>query len=366
VPKPSNRVVQAITAAMWKRDRVQLRVADALLSSLAPGRRRRSTAGRAAGERAAVIDVVRPRPSKPWSGFRSVLCPIDFSEESRLALRYAEAIALRGKATLSVTYANDPLLIAAAAAALHDRHVAKRSGQELHDFVESTLSTHARKALRIRTRVSIGDPCDEIMKAAIRNRSDLIVMGTHGLTGADRLLLGSTTLSVLQRTRVPVLAVPRASETETAPDLSWPGERIVASLELDGSPDRDVDIASRLAQWFGTSLLLLHVVSEVARPAWIAGDLSAHDRIRVALAQTQLDAIAARLASQVKTESRVVCGKVADEIAVLIATERAGLLITALHDQRWWFGARRGSISYHILSQATFPVLAYPPHWRPR
>ena len=307
-----------------------------------------------------------PNHSKPWSGFRSVLCPIDFSEQSRLALRYAEAIALRGKATLSVGYANDPMLIAAAAAALHDRHAAERSGQELHDFVEATLSTRARKALRVRTRVSIGDPCDEIMKAAARTRSDVIVMGTHGLTGTDRLLLGSTTLGVLQRTRVPVLAVPRASETETAPDPSWPDERIVASLELDGSPDTDVDIASRVAQWFGTSLLLLHVVGEVARPAWLAGNLSAHDRIGVARAPMQLDTIGARLASPVQMESRVVCGKVADETAALTATDRAGLLITSLHDQPWWFGARRESISYHILSQATIPVLAYPPHWRPR
>ena len=105
-------------------------------------------------------------------------------------------------------------------------------------------------------------------------------MGTHGLTGTDRLMLGSTTLSVLPRTRVPILAVPRASETETAPDRSWPGERIVAALELDGNLDRNVEIASRVAQWFGSSLLLLHVVGDVARPAWLPGDLTGHDRIR--------------------------------------------------------------------------------------
>lgn len=307
--------------------------------------------------------VRRPRL---WAGFRSVLCPVDFSEQSRLALRYAERIAFRGKAVLEVCYANDPLLVAAAAAALHDRDVAKRSAKELQDFVASTLSARPRKDLRVSTRVSIGDPSDEIMKVAARTRSDLIVMGTHGLSGADRLLMGSTTLSVLQRTAVPVLAIPRAVERETAPALSWPGERIVAALELDSRADGDVDRAARIAQWFGASLLLLHVVDEVARPAWVRGDLSAHDRIRVAHAQTRLDTIAAGLASQLKTESRVVCGNIADEIAALTATERAGLLITALRDRRGWFGSRRGSISYHVLTQATTPVLAYPPQWRPR
>jgi nucleotide-binding universal stress UspA family protein len=306
------------------------------------------------------------RRSTAWTGFRSVLCPVDFSECSRLALRYAERIARREKAILEVWYANDPLLVAAAAAALHDRHVAKRSAKELQGFVDSTISSRLRKDLRVRSRVSIGGPSDEIMKAADRTHSDLIVMGTHGLTGADRLLMGSTTLSVLQRTAVPVLAIPRAAETETAPALSWPGERIVAAVELDSSADGDIDRAVRIAQWFGASLLLLHVVDEVARPAWVRGDLSAHDRIRVAHAQTRLDTIAARLASQLKTESRVVCGNIADEIAALTAIERTGLLITALRDRRGWFGAKRGSISYHVLTQATTPVLAYPPQWRPR
>ena len=302
-----------------------------------------------------------------WAGFRSVLCPVDFSEQSRLALRYAERLALRGKAALDVSYVNDPLLVAAAAAALHDRRLAKRSADELRDFVDSTLSARTRKALRVRARVSIGDPSDEIIKAAAGAHSDLIVMGTHGLTGTDRLLLGSTTLSVLQRTVVPVLAVPPAVETETeAPAPLWPGTRLVAALELDGNPLKDVESAGRIAQWFGASLLLLHVVDEVSRPAWLRGDLSAHDRIRVAQAQTRLDTMAARLPSQVKTESRVVCGNIADEIAALTATERTGLLITALRDRRGWLGARRGSISYHVLTRVMAPVLAYPPQWQPR
>lgn len=301
-----------------------------------------------------------------WAGFRSVLCPVDFSEQSRLALRYAERIAFRGKAALNVWYVNDPLLVAAAAAALHDRRLAKRSATALRDFVDSTLSARARQELRVRSRVSIGDPSDEIMKAVALAHSDLIVMGTHGLTGTDRLLMGSTTLSVLQRTVVPVLAIPRAAETETAPALSWPGRRVVAALELDSNSVKDVDSAGHIAQWFGASLLLLHVVDEVARPAWLRGDLGAQDRIRVAQARTRLDTIAARLASQLKTESRVVCGNIADEIAALAATERTGLLITALRDRRGWFGARRGSISYHVLTQVMAPVLAYPPHWQPR
>jgi nucleotide-binding universal stress UspA family protein len=219
----------------------------------------------------------------------------------------------------------------------------------------------------VKSHVSIDVPADEITKEGTRTRADLIVLGTHGVTGADRLFMGSTTLSVLQQTTVPVLAVPRAGEhLVTRPSPSWPGEWIVAALELDSSAGKDVDVAAHIAAWFGSSLLLVHVVSEIAAPAWFNADLSAHDRIRVARLQQQLDVLVMRGKTHVTTDARVVCGRVADEIAAVAATERTGLVITTLRDRRGWFGARRGSISYHVLTHATAPVLACPPHWRPR
>jgi nucleotide-binding universal stress UspA family protein len=304
--------------------------------------------------------------SKQWAGFRSVLCPVDFSAHSRQALRYAQAVAEKSHGAVTVAYANDPLLVAAAAAALHDRNVAKRSLKELQTFVDETLGV-GKTGPRLQCRVSVGSPADEILKAAARGRSDLIVLGTHGLTGADRLLLGSTTLSVLQRANVPVLAVPRrGGPQDEGPSPSWPGNRIMAPIELNDAASREIETAARLARWFGSSLLTVHVVPGIAAPHWLRGDLSAHDRIRVAQAQRQIDALAAIGRRHVPTEGRVTCGAIADEITALAASERIELLIAALHDRRGWFGARRGSVSYHVLAYAVAPVLAYPQPWRPR
>jgi nucleotide-binding universal stress UspA family protein len=181
------------------------------------------------------------------------------------------------------------------------------------------------------------------------------------------LFMGSTTLSVLRRTTVPVLAIPRSGSGPAAPvSRAWPGERIVAAVELDGEVTGEVQTAGRIAQWFGSSLVLAHVVSDIAAPAWLSADLSAHDRIRVAQAQRQMAALAVGAQRLVKTDVRVVCGRIADEIAALAARERTELLIAALHDRRHWFGAKRGSISFHVVLHAVTPVLAYPPQWRPR
>ena len=301
--------------------------------------------------------------SKGWSGFRSVLCPVDFSECSRHALRSAVAVALRGTAALRVMYVNDPLLVAAASAALHDRRLVKRSARELKTFINVTVPAKTRARLHITSGASVGDPADQILREAGDRAADLIVLGTHGLTGVDRLLIGSTTLNVLQRTKVPVLAVPDGHERRGGLP---PSPRIVAALDLDAAAAGEVDVAARVAQWFGSSLLLLHVISDIAAPAWLTGDLSAHERIRVAQAQQRLERLAVKAQRHVTTKTRVTCGRVADEIAALAAAEDTGLVISALRDRRGWFGARRGSIAYHVLSHAVTPVLAYPTRWRPR
>lgn len=305
-------------------------------------------------------------PSAPWAGFRSVLCAVDFSETSRLALRYAATLASRPRGRLSVVYANDPLLVAAAAVALHDRTVATRSGKELKQFINATLAGITQRRVRVKTRISVGAGDDEILKAVVHDRADLLVMGTHGLTGADRWFMGSTTLSVLQRTTIPVLAIPVGSD-DAVPDLSsWPDGRIVAAVELDRRSRTDVETGARIAQWFGSSLLIAHVIEGIDAPSWLKGTLSGHDRIRLAQSKRVLDALAVIARRRIETDTRVACGRPADEIAVLAAAESAGLLITALRDRRGWFGARRGAVSYHVLSHAVVPVLAWPPQWRPR
>jgi nucleotide-binding universal stress UspA family protein len=219
-----------------------------------------------------------------WLGFRKVLCAVDFSESSRLALQHADLIARRTNAKLTALYVNDPLLIAAAAAALHDRHFAERSRRELQLFVDETLADRSR--MHHDTCVGEGDPSTEILRVGKNIRADLLTLGTQGLTGAEHLLLGSSALHVLRRTTLPVLVVPRMPELHVGTvSESWPGPRMLAAIELDSHARHDIDVASQIAHWFGTSLLVVHVVSAIPAPAWLKGDLTAHERIRVTQAQ---------------------------------------------------------------------------------
>jgi nucleotide-binding universal stress UspA family protein len=233
----------------------------------------------------------------------------------------------------------------------------------LRRFVRQAIPASLKRPAKL--QVCVGSPAKEILKAAARG-VDLIVMATHGLTGAERLLLGSTTLSVLQRTPVPVLAVPPLVGDRASAIESWPGPCIVAACELDARTRGEADTAARVAEWLGATLVLAHVVPGIDAPAWLGGTLDGHDRIRIARAERLLDAAATVASRRVHTQAMVGCGRPADEIAALAADEGARLVVTTLRDRHGWFGARRGSVSHHVLTHAVVPVLACPASWRPR
>jgi nucleotide-binding universal stress UspA family protein len=169
---------------------------------------------------------------------------------------------------------------------------------------------------------------------------------------------------VLQLTKVPVLAVPRVNGSgDLSPSLSWPGPRILAAIELGRDSQTDVNAAVTLAEWFGSSLLLLHVIPEVATPSWLRGNPNTREQILVGNARRQFDALVALARRRVHAEARVVHGRIADEIAAVAASEHIELATTTLRERRGWFGTRRGMVSYHVLSHAVSPVLAFPPEW---
>src|SRR4029079_6683709 len=180
----------------------------------------------------------------------------------------------------------------------------------LDEFIKTTIAPAVRTQLRVFSSVSSGNASDQIVKAANASATDLIVIGTHGLTGASRVFMGSTTLGVLQRTKVPVLAIPRGESRAAPVSRAWPGKRILAPVDLDGEVTTEVETAARIAQWFGSSLVLAHVVTEVAAPAWLSADSSARDRIRVAQAEKQIAAAAIAAQRYVTTDLRVLCGRI--------------------------------------------------------
>ena len=152
------------------------------------------------------------------ASFHKILCPVDFSDCSKAALRHAAQLS-RARDFLIVMTVNDPLLVMAAEKRFKNPAVGGTTPPQLHDFVNRTLAGLVGRP-RVRCYVTAGSPGQEIVKAAKRLRADLIVMGTRGFGGVRRLMIGSTTDYVLRHAATPVLALPAAwtmSRARSAP-----------------------------------------------------------------------------------------------------------------------------------------------------
>lgn len=156
--------------------------------------------------------------------FRSILCPVDFSQNSRAALRYAAMLARLADAHLLVLYVHDPLLVTAAAIRPDANAIVASTDADLRRFISSVVGlsrpeSRGAPAPRIATTLLTiaGRPAREIVAAAQRHDCDLIVMGYHGAGRASRLLFGSTTEGVVRTSTVPVLAVPPARRRARLP-----------------------------------------------------------------------------------------------------------------------------------------------------
>lgn len=139
---------------------------------------------------------------------RTILCPVDLSEQSRQALLWASAIAHQRGAELTVLSVVEPLLAHAAGIRFGVDLAREEAEPALRAFVDATLSAHVRQSQHLRIEVTLGDPSAAVLEAARTLQAGLIVMGPHGLGGFRALFLGSTTAQVLRATEWPVLVVP--------------------------------------------------------------------------------------------------------------------------------------------------------------
>jgi nucleotide-binding universal stress UspA family protein len=135
-----------------------------------------------------------------------ILCPVDFSEHSERALRYALRLAAMAGARITLLSVTDPLLDAAARAAGTRETSARHIERELRKLFQRIAGDPPAAPGAMVARV--GQPADEILRLARELPADVIVMGTQGIGAAERFFVGSTTERVLRESRIPVLAVP--------------------------------------------------------------------------------------------------------------------------------------------------------------
>jgi nucleotide-binding universal stress UspA family protein len=190
----------------------------------------------------------------------SILSAIDFSDESAHALDHAIVLAQWYGARIAAAHVYTPrpvgvadggafLMIGDGALADEDRHVFQK---RLDGFLEPARAA----GVPVCTQVLVGRPADRIVSAANGSGADLIVVGTHGASGFERLILGSVAERVLHKAMCPVLTVPpRARQTS-----KLPFKRILCPVDFSESSHAAVEVAVSLASEGDADVTFLHVL----------------------------------------------------------------------------------------------------------
>lgn len=138
-----------------------------------------------------------------------IVCPVDFSETSERAARYAAALARQLGAGLHFVHSwQMPVYAFPDGAVILGPDVVAQITDELQRSLDALIERHRSPDLAIEGHLTQGLADREIVRMAGELSAELIVMGTHGRTGLPHLFLGSVAERVVRSSSVPVLTVP--------------------------------------------------------------------------------------------------------------------------------------------------------------
>ena len=194
-----------------------------------------------------------------------ILCPVDFSEYSRRAFDQAVGLARCYGSTVTVLHVTSPVQVPIAAPpyvgvvspAFPD--LTPDPGDlaaQVHRLIDSEGAPGVPFDVLVEKAPSVHD---EILAQARRRHADLVVMGTHGRSGFERLFLGSTAEKVLRKAECPVMTVPPRAP-EAMPRGPVPFKRILCAVDFSPSSAAAVRYALSLAQQGPGSLTLVHAI----------------------------------------------------------------------------------------------------------
>lgn len=295
-----------------------------------------------------------------------ILVPVDFSPTSREALALGASLARRAGGRLTLLHVGATptySMMQAWSPSMHMplQELQERMKRESQALVERWLQSDVPTGVEARAILREGFPPEEIVVEA--DDHDLVVIGTHGRTGADRVVLGSVAERVVRHCRVPVLVAPGVAREPGRP-VDAPFENVLVAIDFSEGSTRALRAGIAMARTTGAKLTLLHVgisqaimVSQIWMDAVSPAMVEIHDRL-AREAQRQLD----RLMRDEVPETlrgRVLLreGVAADTIVQQISLGSYDLVVMGTHGHTGMQRVILGSVAERVLRHSPVPVL---------
>jgi nucleotide-binding universal stress UspA family protein len=278
---------------------------------------------------------------------KKILVPIDFSENSKHALREAAVLALRSGAAIDILHVNTAI---AYIPPLPEYAVA--GGYDMTEYYETAVAAlyHVKQEiadlpgmndLKIETRIEEGFLYSVIRRTVEEDNADLIVMGTKGATGLAEFFVGSNTEKVIRTAPCPVLAVPENSG-KFDPNV------VVLATTLANDQKNVFSAAAEWQRFYPFEIKVLYLNN----PA----DLSDNTEI-----ESDTDRLAVQAGLQKYTT--YTSGDTFNEEAAILAfasEHRADLIVMGTHQRKGLSHLLFGSLVEDAANHSKIPVLSVP------
>ena len=294
---------------------------------------------------------------------QKILCPIDFSDYSRHALDHAAALARWYASSITVLYVHPIVPVAASgpgAPVFPPLVATARDREVVLDSMRRFAQDEAGSDVPMTFEMAEGAAAPEILARARDPSIQLLVMGTHGRSGFERLVLGSITEKVLRKACCPVLSVPpRAGDVAPVAPLF---RRILCAVDFSECSLQALTYAMSIAQEADAHLTVLHVLElPLEAQELLAGESDAVREYTAGAAAERRERLRTAVPDAVRAyctvDMQLATGKPYREILRVAGEERSDLVVIGIQGH----GAADlfffGSTAQHVVRAAACPVL---------
>lgn len=287
-----------------------------------------------------------------------ILCPTDFSESAAHALSQAVPLAHWYEACLTVLYVSSLAPVTEGFPPIVNPITLERTSRErLMEELQRFALPASKAGVNVTFSLREGPATAEILDEARGSAADLIVMGTHGRSGFERLMLGSVTEKVLRKSPCPVMTVaPTAAEAPVHDPTEL--RHVVCPLDFSEASKEALRYALSWAERARARLTLLHVIEwpELWHPRAASAE---YERFIQEEATRQLrDAVPKEARNWCRVEERVLAGSPWKRILALAVEEAPDLIVLGAHGHNTLERTLFGSTANHVVRQAPCPVVS--------
>jgi nucleotide-binding universal stress UspA family protein len=294
--------------------------------------------------------------------FKHILCPTDLSEASLRSLTYAAAFARWYEAQLTVLHVVptfEPIAVSPGEFIGPMQMVVPISREEVLGEMRRITDGAGMGSIHAILSAHEGDPARNIVEQAVAIEADLVVMGTHGRTGFERLLIGSVAEKVLRKAPCPVLLVPPHVTATAPPDVDF--QHILCPMDFSPSALQALGVALDLARQSDGAVTLVHALEWLAEEEpreYTHFNVPEYRQYLIDDARHRVQALVAdKSPTWSAIDARVVLGRAYREILRLAADSGTDLIVMGAQGRGALGLTLFGSTTQHVVRAATCPVL---------